>query len=121
MFRTLSTKINRSISFLNSLERLNTSNNFSTIYSLSSGLNNPYLNGKTGVAIAVLRISGPKTDHLLNALTNGQFHSFKPRFAKLTNLYNAKKDNDLIDKGIAIWFPKVRQLIFKCALYFFKR
>lgn len=78
---------------------------YSTIYALSSGLHS-YENGrqKTGVAIAVLRISGPQTGHVLNSLTNGQLHRFRPRQAKLTNLYN---ERDLIDKAIAIYFPAV--------------
>ena len=74
-----------------------------TIYALSSGLLNN-VNKKTGVAIAVIRISGSQTINLINSLTNNQFHKFKPREAKLTNLYS---NNELIDKAIAIWFPKV--------------
>ena len=80
---------------------------YSTIYALSSGLNNLQNQSKQGVAIAVLRVSGPETKRVLNSLTNGQFHRFEPRQARLTNLYNKHRNNDLIDKAIAIWFPKV--------------
>lgn len=82
----------------------NETKKLSTIYSLSSGLNRVN-NNNVGVAIAVIRISGTQTSHVLNSLTNGQFHKFKAREAKLTNLYSTK--TDLIDKAIAIYFPKV--------------
>lgn len=78
---------------------------YSTIYALSSGLHSyEERRRNAGVAIAVLRISGPQTGHVLNSLTNGQLHKFRPRQAKLTNLYN---EHDLIDKAIAIYFPGV--------------
>lgn len=89
-------------------------NCYSTIYALSSGLHAN--NKKAGVAIAVLRISGPQTGHVLNSLTNGQLHKFKPREAKLTNLYNG---HDLIDKAIAIYFLKVN--FWFCFLFLFWR
>lgn len=104
------TKLTRQLLIGSSNKQPNSSQLYSTIYALSSGLNSPQNQSKQGVAIAVLRISGPETKRVLNSLTNGQFHRFEPRQARLTNLYNKHRNNDLIDKAIAIWFPKVSLL-----------
>ena len=65
-----------------------------TIYALSSG------SGVSG--IAVIRISGIKTESVINLLTNSVLP--KPRTVKVKK-FNKIGTSELIDEGILIWFP----------------
>ena len=65
-----------------------------TIYALSSG------QGISG--LAVIRISGPLTNSVINKITNSKLpkerHATRRKFIKINN-------NEVIDEGILIWFP----------------
>ncbi|MGX7896154.1 tRNA uridine-5-carboxymethylaminomethyl(34) synthesis GTPase MnmE [Tsuneonella sp. HG222] len=63
-----------------------------TIFALSSGA--------PPAAIAVVRISGPRAGHALEALT-GRLP--QPRRAVLTSLRDA--DGELLDRALVLWFP----------------
>tara|TARA_A100000164_G_C21880839_1_gene760194 strand:- start:207 stop:1535 length:1329 start_codon:yes stop_codon:yes gene_type:complete len=65
-----------------------------TIFALSSG---PGISG-----VAVIRISGPKTKNVINAITNG--FNLEPRIATLKKIVEIKS-KELIDECILIWFP----------------
>ena len=65
-----------------------------TIYALSSG---PGISG-----ISVIRVSGPKTQVVIEKLTGDNLPV--PRVATLRK-FNKIEDNELIDEGILIWFP----------------
>ena len=65
----------------------------STIFALSSG--------RGPAAIAVIRISGPRADAALRALT-GKVPS--PRKAALARIRDPQT-NDIIDEALALWFP----------------
>jgi len=65
-----------------------------TIYALSSGF------GISG--ISVIRISGPKTKHVIEKLSSGKLP--RPRVATLKKI-NKINTNELIDEGIILWFP----------------
>ena len=65
-----------------------------TIYALSSG------HGISG--ISVIRVSGPKTQIVIEKLTGENLPA--PRYATLRK-FNKIEDNELIDEGILIWFP----------------
>ncbi len=65
-----------------------------TIYALSSG---PGVSG-----IAVIRISGKETSHILKIITKG--NSPKPRTATIKKIINPN-NSELIDEGIVLWFP----------------
>lgn len=56
--------------------------------------------------MAIIRVSGPNTINALNSLTkaNSTNHGIRPRYATLRKLWHPKT-NDLIDKGIVLWFP----------------
>lgn len=59
--------------------------------------------GKCGVA--VIRVSGPNAANALNTLTKANStNGIRPRYATLRKLWHPKS-NDLIDKGIVLWFP----------------
>ena len=64
-----------------------------TIFALST------VEGHSGVAI--IRVSGPKAKKTIKLLTG---KNTKPRQATLTNISTRK--NELIDKGLVIYFPK---------------
>ena len=66
-----------------------------TIYALSSG---PGLAG-----ISVIRVSGPDTKKVILNLTDHELP--KPRVAT-NRKFNKINDNELIDEGILIWFPR---------------
>ncbi|XP_023290896.2 tRNA modification GTPase GTPBP3, mitochondrial [Lucilia cuprina] len=66
-----------------------------TIYSLSSAY------GKCGVS--VIRVSGPQTRQALQAIV-GNRHELKERYAYLKTFHHPKS-NEIIDKGIVLWFP----------------
>lgn len=53
--------------------------------------------------MAVVRISGPKALTVLQDFT-GLKHAPKPRYALLKNIINPST-NDVIDKGLILWFP----------------
>ena len=65
-----------------------------TIYALSSG------QGISG--LAVIRISGPLTNSVINKITNSKLpkerQATRRKFIKINN-------NEVIDEGILIWFP----------------
>lgn len=65
-----------------------------TIYALSSGP------GTSG--IAVIRVSGPETRHVIKKMIAGSFP--RKRIATLKKI-NKINTNELIDEGIIIWFP----------------
>ena len=65
-----------------------------TIFALSSGA------GLAG--IAVIRVSGPKTQKVIKELTKKELP--KPREATRRK-FNKLNNNELIDEGILIWFP----------------
>ncbi len=65
----------------------------STIYALSSAA------GRAGVS--VIRISGPKTKHCVQALCQ---KLPKPRYASLQKIIDPS-DHALIDQGLILWFP----------------
>ena len=65
-----------------------------TIFALSSGA------GLSG--IAVIRVSGPKTQKVIKELTKKELP--KPREATRRK-FNKLNNNELIDEGILIWFP----------------
>ena len=65
-----------------------------TIYALSTG---PGISG-----VAIIRVSGPDTSLVLNALTNKPLP--KPRMATLRKI-NYINTSELIDEGIILWFP----------------
>ncbi|XP_031640996.1 uncharacterized protein LOC116352488 [Contarinia nasturtii] len=69
-----------------------------TIFALSSGF------GKCGVA--VVRVSGPETKTAITSLTKTvpSTKNLKPRYASLRKLWHPKT-NDLIDKGLVLFFP----------------
>lgn len=54
----------------------------------------------------MIRISGPKSKDALNSLTriNNKTNEIRPRYATLRKLWHPKT-NDLIDKGLVLWFP----------------
>lgn len=61
--------------------------------------------GKCGVA--VIRVSGPKTKNAIALLSKSEHNAKKdlqPRHATLRKLWHPTT-NDLIDKGIILWFP----------------
>ena len=63
-----------------------------TIFAVASG------SGRT--AVAVLRISGPESGRLLDALCGRRP---RPRFAALRTLRS--RDQDVLDRGLVLWFP----------------
>ena len=65
-----------------------------TIYALSTG---PGISG-----IAVIRVSGPNTAHVVKKLTGSKLPS--PRVATLKK-FNKNGGKELIDEGVIIWFP----------------
>ena len=65
-----------------------------TIYALSTG---PGISG-----VAIIRVSGPDTSLVLNALTNKPLP--KARMATLRKI-NYSNTSELIDEGIILWFP----------------
>jgi tRNA modification GTPase len=67
-----------------------------TIFALSSG--------RPPAAIAVVRISGPRAGHALEALT-GRLP--EPRAARLANVRDPAS-GDVIDQALALWFPAPR-------------
>lgn len=57
--------------------------------------------------MAIIRVSGPNTINALNLLTkttSTNRRGIRPRYAALRKLWHPKT-NDLIDKGIVLWFP----------------
>nr|XP_027196579.1 uncharacterized protein LOC113791058 [Dermatophagoides pteronyssinus] len=73
----------------------------STIFALSTNIKS------SGSAIAVIRVSGDKTLNVINSITKGKadYIRSKPRHACL-NDYVDPKTNELIDKGMTLWFPR---------------
>ena len=75
----------------------------STIYSLSTNIKD------SGSPIAVIRVSGLKTCHLLQQLIKNKSIIKKclsnPRNAVFTQIHD-NRTNELLDKAIVIWFPK---------------
>tara|TARA_B100000941_G_scaffold270580_1_gene228635 strand:+ start:267 stop:1601 length:1335 start_codon:yes stop_codon:yes gene_type:complete len=65
-----------------------------TIYALSTGP------GQSG--LAVIRVSGPDCKNIASRMISGKIP--KPRVASLRNI-NKISSNELIDKGIVLWFP----------------
>jgi len=65
-----------------------------TIYALSSGA------GTSG--IAVIRVSGKNTSHVVKKLTRSKLPA--PRIATLKK-FNKNGRKELIDEGVVIWFP----------------
>ena len=65
-----------------------------TIYALSTG------SGLSG--LAVIRVSGPDCKNVASKMISGKIP--KPRVATLRNI-NKFSSNELIDKGIVLWFP----------------
>jgi len=65
-----------------------------TIYALSTG---PGVSG-----IAVIRISGPETRHIIEKLTKKSIPT--PRVAELRR-FNKINTSELIDEGLLLWFP----------------
>jgi tRNA modification GTPase len=65
-----------------------------TIFALSSG---PGISG-----VAIIRVSGPQTKNVINALTKKKLP--KPRVATLRKI-NKINTSELIDEGIILWFP----------------
>jgi tRNA modification GTPase len=65
-----------------------------TIFALSSG---PGISG-----VAIIRLSGPQTKNVINALTKKKLP--KPRVATLRKI-NKINTSELIDEGIILWFP----------------
>ena len=65
-----------------------------TIFALSTG---PGISG-----LAVIRVSGKNTAHVVKKLTGGQLPS--PRVATLKK-FNKNGGKELIDEGVIIWFP----------------
>lgn len=72
----------------------------STIFALSTNIKN------TGSAIAVIRVSGPQTLHVIDKVTNGRGHLYEknPRKAILQKYYDPST-LEVIDNGILLWFP----------------
>lgn len=72
-----------------------------TIYALSTNIKN------VGSAIAVVRVSGPKSSDVIDQLTIGNSirSQNNPRKAIVQKLYDFKS-RELIDRGMMIWFPK---------------
>lgn len=68
----------------------------STIFSLSSGF------GKCGVA--VIRVSGPSTKRVIQQMTS-IVGDPKPRFAYYKNIHSPKRRDEILDKGLVLWFP----------------
>nr|XP_046917246.1 tRNA modification GTPase MnmE-like [Dermatophagoides farinae] len=73
----------------------------STIFALSTNIRN------SGSAIAVIRVSGDETLNVIDSITNGKANHIraKPRQACL-NDYVDPNTNELIDKGMTLWFPR---------------
>ena len=65
-----------------------------TIYALSTG---PGVSG-----LAVIRTSGPKSQKIIEILTNTSLP--KPRVATLRK-FSKINSNELIDEGMLLWFP----------------
>ena len=65
-----------------------------TIYALSTG---PGVSG-----IAVIRVSGPETSHVIEKLTSNKVP--KPRYATLRKIFKINT-SELIDEGLVLWFP----------------
>jgi len=65
-----------------------------TIFALSSG---PGISG-----VAIIRVSGPQTKNVINALTKKKLP--KPRVATLRKITKINT-SELIDEGIILWFP----------------
>lgn len=66
-----------------------------------------------GSPLAVIRISGPRTEHVIKQLTSKQGSDgasrdsrrcFEPRKATLTRFFSPETD-ELLDIGLVIWFP----------------
>ena len=75
-------------------KRVNYKINLDTIYASASSL---------GIsAIKTVRISGNNTKKIFRILTKKKLP--KPRYCKLTNLYDLK-NSSLIDKAVIVWFP----------------
>lgn len=68
----------------------------STIFSLSSGF------GKCGVA--VIRISGPSTKAVIQQMTSIR-GDLEPRFAYYKNIHSPSHQEEILDKGLVLWFP----------------
>ena len=71
------------------------SSNLDNIFAISTGFSKS--------AIAVFRISGPNSKSALTSLTNRQ--NLEPRKTYLLNIIDPR-NNELIDKGFVIFFPK---------------
>ena len=65
-----------------------------TIYALSTG---PGISG-----VAIVRVSGKEASNVIKKITNKKLPA--PRVAKLLKLNNIN-NNELIDKGLVLWFP----------------
>jgi hypothetical protein len=91
----LTALIQRSMRSYSDTVNYNSTNNWSTIFSLSSG------HGKCGVA--VVRISGPCALHALTLIAQLK-HAAKPREATLKKLIDPET-GVVIDKGLVIAFP----------------
>lgn len=72
-----------------------------------------------GSPLAVIRISGQKTESVLRLLTRCDIeranqldsrssgpNNIKPRIASLRKIYSPEPDHELIDVGLVLWFPK---------------
>lgn len=75
----------------------------STIFSLSSGF------GKCGVA--VVRVSGPKTKDVLHQMTSLS-GDMKPRYAYYKSIHLPDKKEEILDKGLVLWFPGKNPVFF---------
>ncbi len=91
----------------------------STIFALSSGLLQRYFlyitispfnamfyfEGLSKSAIAVIRISGPKSLDVIHRMTRRKKDSVIPRKALLCRIVDPKNE-EMLDNGLVLWFPQ---------------
>lgn len=91
----------RNCKFNLNISKLNFESTASTIFALSTNIKN------SGSPIAVIRVSGTETLNVIDLITNGKGHIYQdnPRKCFVHNYYDPKT-NELIDKGMILWFPQ---------------
>ncbi|XP_046460734.1 tRNA modification GTPase MnmE-like isoform X3 [Daphnia pulex] len=77
--------------------RCSTTTHRSTIFALSSGLSKS--------AIAVIRVSGPKSLDVIHRMTRRKKDSVIPRKALLCRIVDPKNE-EMLDNGLVLWFPQ---------------
>lgn len=92
-------RIHKLIKWQSATARFHMQSLSSTIFALSTNIKN------TGSPIAVIRVSGPQSSHVVQQLTKKDERHFRDNARKvfLQNLYD-NRSSELIDKAMVIWF-----------------